>query len=141
MARDRTLAIRRAMMIKMAGAADVLAVVNADSIFPQTTAALPAFPFIRMGAPSPTPRRGACVDGADTIVAVHGFAKGRADLTAEDEASAIGAAIASVLDGASLALEGGGSARVLWTGSQLLQDPDEANAFHSIVNFRVRHLA
>ncbi len=141
MASDRTLEIRRALMIALKAASAVTALVPASRIKGQTVDANPVFPFIRMGAPSVIPRKGACVDGGDTILAVHAFATGSGSVTAEDQAHQIGAAIAKALDGQRLTLDSGAIAAVRWTGSQLLQDPEEANAFHAVVSFRVRTLA
>ena len=73
---------------------------------------------------------------------VHGFAKQRTTdgamvETAEDHASRLGAAIAAALDG-HLAQIDGGTAAFLWTRGQLLIDGAEADAFHTIQNFRIR---
>lgn len=140
MASDRSLDIRRAIMVAMKAASSVTSLVPAARIKGQTVDANPIFPFIRMGSPSVIPRRASCVDGGDTILAVHAFATGSGSITAEDQAHRIGAAIAAALDGQRLPLDGGGTAAVRWTGSQLLQDPEEASAFHAVTNFRVRTL-
>ncbi|SKB48994.1 Protein of unknown function [Rhizorhabdus histidinilytica] len=86
------------------------------------------------------------MDGAESIVAVHGFTAGvrrgkKLIETAEDHAGRIGDAIARALDGKRLPLEGGGTVRIRWTGSQLLQDAQEAGGFHTVQNFQMRHLA
>lgn len=147
MAISRSKDIRRAMLAHMKGNAPLVAIVPASQIHPQTTPASPTWPFIRMGAPSAVrPRRGVCIDGAEAIVDVHGFSNGRRQgsslaETAEDHAGRIGDAIAKALDGARLALDGGGEVKVTWTGDQLLQDPEEAGAFHTVQSFRMRHLS
>ena len=99
-----------------------------------------------MGAPSAIPVRGTCISGAESIVAVHGFSKGRFTgstlvESAEDHAGRIGDAIAGALDGKKLDLDGGGFVRITWTGDQLLQDSAEAGAYHVVSNFRMRHLS
>lgn len=147
MANDLTLPVRRASLKALKANALLTALVPAPSIYPQTVPPTPAWPFVKMGSPTPTPVRASCVDGAAAIFAVHGFAKARINgaggmlETAEDLASRIGSAIASALDRQRLVLDGGQSARVLWTGSQLMQDGDEADAYHAVVNFKVRVLA
>lgn len=147
MANDLTLPIRRACLAELKGDAGLLALVPAAQMYPQTTAPAPEWPFTRMGAPSGLPIRAGCVDGNEGSFAVHGFAKPRYDgsggmvETAEDHAARIGGAIASALDRKRLTLDGNQSARVTWTGSQLLQDPEEADAYHTVQNFRVRVLA
>jgi hypothetical protein len=145
MANDLTLQIRRAALTALKADAALIALVPSTSIHPQTTPANVAWPFVKMGAPSGQPIRAACVDGNQGIFAVHGFAKAREEggqvvETAEDYAARIGAAIAVALDRKALDLDGGGRARLLWTGSQLLMDGAEADAFHTVQNFAVRVL-
>jgi hypothetical protein len=135
MARDNTIPIRRGMMTIMEADAQLLAITS--RIYPQATPASPAYPFVRMGAPSVVPIRGACVDGGTWTVAVHGFATGVPTETAEDRAGRLGAAIATALDGKLITL-GDGEARIRWRGSQLLMDPDESDCFHTVQNFVVR---
>ncbi len=147
MARSRALPIRRAMLIRMKGDAPLVALVPAASIFGQTVPANVSWPFIRMGAPSAIAAvRGTCMNGAEGIVAVHGFSIGRRQgekqvETAEDHAGRIGDAIAAALDSARLPLDGGGKVKLTWTGDQLLQDPEEAGAFHTVQNFNWRFLS
>lgn len=146
MANDLTLSIRRACLAALKSDAPLTSLVPAGSIWPQTTPANVAWPFVKMGAPTALPVRAGCVDGHSGIFAVHGFAKVRTDTgqvveTAEDHAARIGSAIAAALDRQNLGLDGGQSVRVMWTGSQLMQDGDEADAFHTVQNFRVRALA
>jgi hypothetical protein len=129
-------------MIRMKANPALTAIVPAASIYPQTTTAVPPYPFIRCGSPIGVPIIGSCVDGMIVTLAVHGFSTGRyVDQqlieTAEDHASRIGAAIAASLDKAAFDIPGG-KAKVRWTGPQLLQDPEEANAFHTVQNFQVR---
>ena len=140
MANDSTQAVRRAAMTRLRAVADVTAIVG-DQVFGQVAAA-PAWPFIKTGAPSLVPRRASCLDGAEVTLAILGFARerraGKKPLeTAEDHASRLGAAIAKALDGYSAEIPGG-YARFQWTGSQLLVDGGEADAFHTVQNFRIR---
>jgi hypothetical protein len=142
MAIDSTLEARRAVLTLMKADTDLLALVAKASIYPQTTAPAPAWPFIRCGAPLVVPVRAACVDGASLTMAIHGFAgprKSGASVveTAEDHASRIGTTIAKALDGKRVTITRGTLA-VSWQGSQLLADPDEADAFHTVQNFRIR---
>ncbi|RVT93695.1 tail completion protein gp17 [Sphingomonas crocodyli] len=147
MARARHREIRRAALAELKADAPLLAIIPADSIFPQTVPANPAWPLVKTGVLSAvTPVRGACINGAESIFAVHGFTSGvrqgsQLIETAEDHASRIGDAIAVALDGKRLPLEGGGTVRIRWTGAQLLQDAQEAGGYHTVQNFRVRHLS
>lgn len=142
MAIDSSLAVRRALLILMKADASLTAIVPAASIYPQTTPAVPPYPFIRAGAPILTPLIASCLDGSEVTIAIHGFSTGRLSgkqliETAEDHASRIGAAIAKALDRKAKAIDGG-TAKIRWAGSQLLQDPEEASAYHTVQNFRVR---
>jgi len=142
MAIDSTIPIRRGMLQLAKANTALIAIVPAARIYPQATPAKPTFPFIRSGAPSSVPVRASCVDGGEWTVAMHGFTKPRMTgnkiaETAEDYAGRLGAALASALDGRIITLSNG-TGRITWLGSQLLQDPDEAECFHTIQNFRVR---
>lgn len=144
MANDSTLPVRRAVLVALKNDAPLLAIVPKAQIHPQTVPPTPTWPFIRHGAPSGIPITASCVDGQEITFALHGFAKprlngsGQVVETAEDHAARIGAAMAKALDGKLLPLDTGHKARIRWTGSQLLQDGAEADAFHTIQNFRAR---
>jgi hypothetical protein len=142
MARDSTLSVRRAILTRLKADSATTTLVPADRIYPQQPPALPDFPFIRYGSPTAVPIRGACMDGAEVTVALHGFSKGRRSgdtltVTAEDDAGQIGAAMAAALDGQIVDVDEG-RLRLRWTGSQLLPDPDEAGVCHVVVNVRGR---
>jgi hypothetical protein len=143
MAIDSTIAIRRGILIIAKANTTLVAIVPKKDIYPQTVAADHGWPFIRSGSPSVVPVRAACVDGGEWIVAMHGFAKDRKSAagavleTAEDFAGRIGAALAAALDGQVITLTNG-RARITWTGGQLLMDPEEPGAFHTVQNFVVR---
>ena len=146
MAKDRTLPVRRAILTALKADTAVIALVPAASIHPQSPLQEPSWPFIKYGAPAGLPVRASCVDGSEIDVAVHSFAKprysGKAMIeTAEDHCSRIGAAVLGAIDAHRLPLQTGESARVRTTGWQLLQDGDEADAYHHVANFRVRVLA
>lgn len=144
MATDSTLPVRRAILTALKADAPLVAIVPKAQIYPQAPPATPVWPFVKYGAPSGIPIKASCVDGQEIIFALHGFAKprlngsGQVVETAEDHAARIGAATAKALDGKALVLDSGHKARVRWTGSQLLQDGAESDAFHTIQNFRVR---
>lgn len=146
MANDLTLPIRRASLAELKGNAGLGTVVPPEQGYPQTVPPTPIWPFYKMGAPTGLPLRAGCVDGNTGIFAVHGFAKmrtvdGAVVETAEDHAARIGAFIASALDRKALDLDGGQKVRIRWTGSQLMQDGDEADAYHTVQNFAYRALA
>jgi hypothetical protein len=144
MAIDSTIPIRQETIKLAAADAGLTAEVPAASIYGQTVPADRTFPFIRSGAPDVLPLTAACVDGSANTFTMHGFAKdrivdGETVETAEDHAGRIGSLLASSLHGKLITLPRG-SARIKWTGSQLLMDPDEPGCFHTIQNFSVRAL-
>jgi hypothetical protein len=144
MAIDSTREVRRAILALLKNDATVLAILPKARIYSQAGATNPTWPFITYGSPSIVPLRASCLDGGELVVAFHGFAKQRKTgntvaETAEDHASRLGAAIARALDG-KVPTIAGGVAKIRWTGSQLLVDGGEADAFHTVQNFRIRCL-
>jgi len=146
---DDLLAARRAILTVAKGNAALAALVPAERIYPQASPIpAPAWPFIIYGSPTGLPIRAACVNGTEVTVALHSFAKARRQIateptsaiveTAEDYAARIGAAVVKALDGKRPALPPGGYLSILFTGSQLLIDGGEADAFHHVANFRCR---
>lgn len=146
MANDATRPVRRAGLTTLKADTPLTTLVPETSIHPVAPASQPPWPMVKWGVFQVIPVRAACVDGCELTGAVHGFSKGRRAgtsllETAEDHCARIGAAIARALDGRALDLETGGTARFRWTGAQLLIDGAEADAFHTVQNFRVRVIA
>lgn len=146
MANDLRRPIRRASLAKLKGDAGLTAIVPATSLYPQTTPTNVGWPFVKLGVVTVLPLRAGCVDGVTGIFAVHGFAKDRYEgaaivETAEDHADRITSAIASALDRQTLDLETGQRVTLLWTGGPVMQDGDEAGAYHGVANFSFRALA
>lgn len=142
MAIDSLLPVRRAILTLLKADAALTALVPAAQIYAQAARSNDLWPFIRWGSPSAVPRRASCLDGQIISSALHGFSKGRwsgkRELeTAEDHAARIGAAIAAAVDGRRVAIPGGYAA-IRVSGSQLLLDRDEASAFHTVQNLRIR---
>lgn len=145
MANEVSLPVRRAGLAALKADALLTALVPAEQIYTQSPPPKPAWPFIKFGVISPIPLRASCVDGSESIFAVHSFAKprlngsGQVIETAEDHCARIGAFVSAALDRQRLDLDAGGHARVRWTGSNgPMIDGDEADAFHHVANFRVR---
>jgi hypothetical protein len=146
MANDLARPIRRASLARLKADPDLIAIIPAASLYPQTTPAQVAWPFGKIGVISSFPIRAGCVDGCTGIFAVHAFTKERLDggavvETAEDHASRAGAAVAAALDRQFLDLDGGHRVKVKWTGSRVMQDGDEAGAYHGVIDFEFRCLA
>lgn len=143
--RDHTIPVRRAVLARLKAVADLTALVPAARIYPQSTPPNPTWPFTRFGAPRGLPLRASCVAGNLVDFDIHSFAKPRESAgqvveTAEDHAGRIGAAVIAGLDGVALDLPTG-KLKVRWTGSQLMQDPDEADAYHHVASFTGRVIA
>lgn len=147
MANDASLPVRRAGLTLLKADPALIALVLESSIHPQSPLSAPSWPFVKWGSPSGLPIRAqGCVDGCEITVAVHGFSKGRRSgdtllETAEDHAARIGGAVASALDCKRVELDGGGTVTFVWTGSQLLVDGAEADAYHTVQNFVARVIA
>lgn len=140
MARVSLLPIRRAILSLAKASPDLTALVPAGRIYPQSPPASPVWPFIRYGSPSIAPIFGQCAKGGEVLTAMHAFSKGGPNSeSAEDHVQRIAAAIEAALDRQSIDLAPG-RARLLWDGTQVLQDGDEAGAYHAVVTLRVRAL-
>lgn len=140
---------RRAVLTEAKAQTPITDLVSADSIFPQATPKADdiVWPFIKMGAFSSTPLRApGCLDGADIRGTVHCFAKSTLNTAgaktdeAEDNVDAIIKAIESTFDGKILDTPSG-QVKMRWLSSQALIDQSEADAFHGVIDFRLRALA
>ena len=128
-------AARRAILAWLKSDATVTALVPAGRIYQPQAPAKPTWPFVQYGVFSDLPRRAACLEGQTLIGAIHAFAKGPGD----DAANAIGAALASSLDGRELVIAGG-TIRIRYTGGQTLRDTADANSWHRVTNLSIRVL-
>lgn len=138
MARDLSLAVRRAIVAALEDALAVTAIVPVERIYAVEPPAEPIWPFIRYGLAAPAPFRASGLDGHRLALSVHGFARG----PQEDAVADLGAAIAAAIDGADgrgrvlpLEVDPPATAHVAWTGSRLLRDGEEAGAYHVVVGF------
>lgn len=144
MAQDFALPVRRVILSRLKADPGVALLIPAARIYPVTTPANPIYPFIRYGTSIVAPFRASGLASSAITVAIHAFTKdltnasGAVTMTAEDAAAKMADAIGGALDDATLPLEDGiHKARVTWTGTNLLQDPSEASAWHAVVNLRV----
>ncbi|MES2903765.1 MAG: DUF3168 domain-containing protein [Pseudomonadota bacterium] len=137
--------VRRALLTRLKSNAPLIALVPAASIF-SSSSDLPEKPFVLLSSPTEQPIRASCVRGGTVTWDVHAFAgpvvdgTGAVTQTAEDHASAIGAAIETALADNNLALEGGGNARIRLSDKRMLPD-DTPNAFHWFAQVNCRVLA
>jgi len=105
------------------------AVVPASRIWPQKTPASLTWPFIRIDSMTATPGRYDCAEGSEITGTAHCFTK--VDTSVLDpEAQAM-----SICDLMGTALEALGECHIGVV--QIIMDPEEADAFHGMVPFRL----
>jgi hypothetical protein len=146
MAGDLIRDVRRAVLAHQKADADVKALIPAANMFPSTTPAEPVWPFTRMDGFSSTAIDLSCVAGATVTFLLHAFTKpkmrGKAVLdTAEDQASRMATALKLALHNRRLPIEGGAAARLRIQSVRILQDRDEATAYHAVLSVEARVLA
>ncbi|WP_375248308.1 DUF3168 domain-containing protein [Sphingomonas sp.] len=140
MAQDFTMPVRDAVMRTLAASPAVTVLVPASSQYRGTVPVGRTFPFTRYGAPIAVPLRASGLDSATIRFTIHSFTKplndasGRVLRPAEDQSHIIAAAIASALDDRVLRLDGY-TASIVWTGTNQLQDPAEADVWHAVTSF------
>lgn len=138
---DYAFAVRKAALPLLKDNAQVLALVPSERVYPSTTPAKPTFPFVRYGAPTQTPFRRSGLGSSSVAFKVHGFTRPLLSLsgglreTAEDQAYKLGLAISTALDGRVAPIDGALHVTFAWTGSTVIQDGDEADAWHAVVSF------
>lgn len=150
MARDSSLFVRRAVLRLLKRAATVTVLVPAERIYPPQRPPNPTWPFIGYGQPITVPVVASGLDGSGIAVAIHAYAEttGEGDDTVpgEDMAASIVRVVVAVLggeEGAEIDLQELGDcpypamAYISWTGSQVVQDGSEADAFHGWANFNI----
>lgn len=133
--------VRRAVLPRLKGNADLIALVPAAQINPSGE---PTWPFILLRAPRTQQLNAACLRGGIVVWDIHAFSAGRRSSakalieTAEDHAGRIGGAIEATLANQWIDLEGGGRARIRLSDMRLLEDgtPDRYHYFAQI-NARV----
>ncbi len=137
--------VRRAILIRLKAVPAVTDLV--PNIYGQTVPDNPAWPFVKLGQSQTLPIRGSVTHGATVNTPVGGFAKARTNgsgqviETAEDHASAIGAAIEAALDRYGVDRTGGGRISFLLADILFSQDGAEAGAFHWSATIRARVIA
>lgn len=137
MARDVTLALRRAILAALEDSPAVTAIVPVERIHAVEPPAEPLWPFIRYGLATATPLRASGLDGSRVSTTIHAFAKG----PQEDAVSALGAAVGAALHGGDgrglrlvLDVDPPATALVATQGCRLLRDAEEAGAYQIVVD-------
>lgn len=148
MARDSTPYIRPAILALLAVAGPVVALVPAARHYPGQRPPNPTWPFLAYGKPITEPFVASGLDGSATSVAIHNFAatsgEGEDTVPGEDLAADInGAVVAALGEAGEIDLQAvagcpyPATAYVTWTGSQVIQDGSDPNAFHGWASFDI----
>ena len=130
----RSLYLRRAVIAHLRADANLITIVPAARNYGMKTPATLTWPFTRYGPPDETARPVLCWDGSDVAFVIHSFSKAEF----EDECAAINEAVVAALNGAVLIMAGNVKAWPVWLGSSIIEDGDEAGAYHGINRFGAR---
>jgi hypothetical protein len=129
---DHSLALRQAVIAALRTNAPLAALVG-QAVYERVPNPV-TWPYLRYGVDILSPYEATGTSGGDLALTIHVFAKG----PASDQARQIVRAVHVALDGARLALFSGFLIDIAFTGSQLLEDQSEPNAYHGIVQFDAR---
>lgn len=132
MANELSIATRRAVITYLRAWGALTALVPSASIYGEQPATEPSWPFVRYDLGASVPDRATGLDGCKLSVSISAFAQG----PGADAAAAIGSIIAT-LEEAEINTEAGDRLNIFWTGSQLLRDTEEADAWHSLSTFDI----
>lgn len=134
MAKDHSLAVRRAIVTALKADEGVSALVG-DRVHAEQPTEGTAWPFIRYGLSAVTPYEASCWDGSEHDVTLHAFANG----PGTDNVLKLAEAVRSALEDTGLPLPGGIELIVCtWTSTDVLRDTDETGAYHAVLRFTVQ---
>ena len=148
MPKDATTYLRPAVLGLLADSPEMVALVPADRHYPGQRPPNPVWPFLAYGLPSTIPFGASGLDGSNPTFALHAYAvttgEGDETVAGEDMAAAIIRVAVTVLggeEGAELPLPDApypATAHITWTGSQVMQDGNDASAFHAWATFDIK---
>lgn len=131
MAKDHSLALRKAIVTRQRADAAVSAIVGTRAYGMHVPAGA-EWPYTRYGSPLASIYETSKTDGSDSDIIVHAFAKG----PGEDECANLCAAVVACLTGDELPLADGLDLVSLdWVSTQILDQPED-DGYHGIVRFR-----
>jgi hypothetical protein len=124
-----SLTLRQQSILRLRADADLIAIGSPaiGSRIYETPPSTVTWPWVRYGGPDETPVR----KGSKVRFTIHTFSK--TDFS--DECANMNAAVQAGLEDAVIDLEPGVTARLVWEGSQILPDPEEAGAYHGVNGF------
>jgi hypothetical protein len=128
----QSLRLRQAIVPHLRDDADLIAIGTPplsqdERIYGRRQPAELVWPFLRVSVADEGPLR----RGTDIRLTVHSFSKAQFD----DECEQLNAAIQASLEDAVLDLSAAYKATIVWTGSQVIPDASEANAWHGVNTF------
>lgn len=129
---EMVLATREAVVQFLAGNSLVGLLVAAGSIHGERVPDNRTFPMVIVQPPSSIPFRTSCHNGEQVIFNISAFAGG----PSMDDAAEIGGVIKSVLDGATLTIDGVKTS-VIWTGGNIIRDAADPDLWHHFNSFVV----
>lgn len=134
---DQTNATRLAILARLKADSALTALVPAARIYPSRTPASLTWPFIKLGVINDTPYRPSGAIGSQNLIgAIHIFTKASAtSLDAEYQCHQIRREVVRAIDAMGGIVISGGTLHLRYDGGTVLQDGEEADAYHGIVNW------
>ena len=136
---DQTNATRLAILARLKADSGVTALVPSARIYPSRTPATLTWPFIKMGVINDTPYRPSGAIGSQNLIGtVHIFTKASASvLDAENQCHLIRREVIRSID----AMGSIGDLYIRYDGGTVLQDGDESDAYHGVVNWEAVYIS
>ena len=135
---DQTNATRLAILARLKADSGITAIVPSARIYPSRTPATLTWPFIKLGVINDTPYRPSGAVGSQNLIGtVHIFTKTSASvLDAEYQCHLIRREVIRAID----AMGSIGDLYIRYDGGTVLQDGDDADAYHGVVNWEAVYL-
>ena len=135
---DQTNATRLAILARLKADSGVTALVPSARIYPSRTPATLTWPFIKLGVINDTPYRPSGAVGSQNLIGtVHIFTKASSSvLDAENQCHLIRREVIRSID----AMGSIGDLYIRYDGGTVLQDGDDADAYHGVVNWEAIYL-
>ena len=134
---DQTDNARKAILARLKADSGLTALVPAARIYPSRTPAALTWPYIKLGVINDLPYRPSGAIGSQNLFGtVHVFTKtGGAVLDAENQCHQIRKELMRILDAQSGIIIPSGTFYMSYDGGTVMQDGDEADAYHGVVNW------
>ena len=136
---DQSNATRLAILARLKADSGIAALVPAARIYPSRTPATLTWPFIKLGVINDTPYRPSGAIGSQNLIGtVHIFTKASSsNLDAEYQCHLIRREVIRAIDAMGAISNG---LYIRYDGGTVLQDGDDADAYHGVVNWEAVYL-